>query len=125
MAVYYNEHGVYAVQRDNYNIPRDERLIMHKLLDVPNILKEFDPKLTVRERGRLAKHGGKYSDIMAHLRGCSTERETQMFLYHELTQPVPRDSVLDRLCGMLHRAEARRKRAELFKIAQLPARKRY
>ena len=98
---------------------------MHKLLKVPSILKDFDPKLTVRDRGRLNKSNGKYADIMAHLKRYNTEREIQMFLYHELTRPIPRDSVLDRLCGLLHRMEARRKRAELFKAARLPARKRY
>ena len=98
---------------------------MQILVKVPSILKDFDPKLTVRERGRLSKNSNKYADIMTHLKRYSTERETQMFLYHELTRPSPRDSVLDRLCGLLHRMEARRKRAELFKTARLPARKRY
>lgn len=98
---------------------------MHKLLNVPSILKEFDPTLTARERGRVLKHSTTYQAIRTNVLKHNTEREVQVFLYHELTRPEPREYVIDRLCGMLHRFEARRKRAELTKFAKLPARKRY
>lgn len=98
---------------------------MRQLQKVPDILKDFDPVLTKREQGRLLRHNTTYADIMAAVVERNMEREAQIFLYDELLRQAPRESVLDRLCGILQRMEARRKRIELMKFAALPARKRY